>query len=182
MTSHAIGLIAVQSAAAQVSWPHDQGAVRRSVALVEQTARSARVELDRLGAGRSAGGGPPAPHRLAARIRASGTAVDLEVSGDLPAGVALVVHRVVQEALTNVVRHAAGAHVRVAVTSGPDGAVVSVRDDGLGPPTGSVRGYGLVGLSERVALAGGALHAGPGEDGGFLVEARLPVARQAVTP
>jgi signal transduction histidine kinase len=152
------------------------------VALVEQTARAALAEVYGLGAGWSAARGAADLHRLVARIRASGTAVELTLTGDLPSGTGPVVHRIVQESLTNAVRHAPGARVRVAVESGPDGVMVSVTDDGLGSQQGPVRGYGLVGLSERVALAGGWFRAGPAENGGFVVEARVPATRQAVTP
>jgi signal transduction histidine kinase len=182
VTSHAVGLIAVQSAAAQVSWPHDPEGVRQSVALVEQTALAALAELDRLGAGGSAVRGAADLHQLVGRIRASGTDVELSVVGELPPSAGQVVHRVVQESLTNAVRHAAGARVLVAVESGPDGVAVSVQDDGTGPSGGAVRGYGLVGLQERVALAGGTLRTGSAPGGGFLVEAVLPVASPVGSP
>ena len=182
LTSHAVGLIAMQAAAAQVSWPRDPQSVRRAVSIVERTARGALLELDRLGAGRSAARGAADLHELVGRIRAAGTRVELTLVGDLPAPVGTVVHRIVQEALTNAVRHASGAAVRVEVVSDAEGVRTTVRDDGAGPRDTTTRGYGLVGLSERVALAGGSLRTGQAERGGFLVEATLPVANPAVAP
>jgi signal transduction histidine kinase len=119
---------------------------------------------------------------LVARIRAAGTAVDLTVLGDLPETAGSIVHRVLQEALTNVVRHAPGATVRVTLTSDPDRVVVRVRDDGTGTRAPGTRGYGLVGLSERVAMVDGTLEAGPDPAGGFLVEAVLPARTTAAAP
>jgi signal transduction histidine kinase len=183
VVSHAVGLIAMQAAAAQVSWPHDPHAVRRSVAVIDATARATLADLARLGEG------PVPPPRtlddvlaLVARIRAAGTAVDLTVLGDLPETAGSIVHRVLQEALTNVVRHAPGATVRVTLTSDPDRVVVRVRDDGTGNRAPGTRGYGLVGLSERVAMVDGTLEAGPDPAGGFLVEAVLPARTTAAAP
>jgi signal transduction histidine kinase len=81
----------------------------------------------------------------------------------------------VQEALTNVVRHAPGASVRVAITTHAEQTLVAVVDDGTSDPASAHRGYGLAGLAERISLAGGVLETGPGQDGhGFRVAARLP--------
>jgi signal transduction histidine kinase len=182
VVSHAVGLIALQSSAAQVSWPQDRDAVRRSVAVIDATARSTLKELDRLGL--RAGDHAPGVDDLTAlvgRIRAAGTAVELTLVGELPARCAAVVHRVVQESLTNAVRHAPGAAVRAMVTSTEHQVVVRVSDDGAGAGASVARGYGLVGLAERVGLAGGTLRAGAGPDGGFLVEAVLPRASAVVS-
>nr|WP_294693947.1 histidine kinase [uncultured Friedmanniella sp.] len=183
VVSHAVGLIALQSSAAQVSWPHDPAAMRRSVAVIDATARSTLEELDRLGLpvdGEAAG--VEGLFALAGRIRAAGTPVDLTVVGALPATCGAVVHRVLQESLTNAVRHAPGASVRAAVSSDEHQVVVRVSDGGAGPGSGVARGYGLVGLTERVSLAGGTLTAGPGTDGGFVVEAVLPLNRAVMSP
>jgi signal transduction histidine kinase len=92
---------------------------------------------------------------------------------------ALTIYRVVQEALTNVVRHSRASRVRVQVQDGPGRLAVSVCDDGVGPPDDHRAGNGLTGLTERVEGVGGRLRHGPGPDGGFLVEADFPARRPA---
>ncbi|WP_052436497.1 sensor histidine kinase [Georgenia sp. SUBG003] len=119
---------------------------------------------------------------LAARVRAAGLGVELVLQCD-PGPVAATVHRVVQEALTNVLRHAPGATAVVTVRTA-DGVVrVGVIDDGPGPSPVDRPGYGLVGLAERLEQVGGAFHAGPGPDGrGFAVRAEIPLPELAPVP
>jgi signal transduction histidine kinase len=129
---------------------------------------------------------------LAARVRDAGVPVELTVSGpaaELPAGVDLAAYRVVQEALTNAMKHAAGARVTVTVVRGPDQVRVEVTDTGgartagaggagIGPaaPGG---GRGLIGLRERLAVYGGTLIAGPRPTGGYRLSAVLPIGGQS---
>ncbi|GGM11740.1 sensor histidine kinase [Dactylosporangium sucinum] len=94
--------------------------------------------------------------------------------GDVPADVALAVYRIVQEAVTNVVKHAAPTVCRVDVLVGPDDVRIEVTDEGTRPPTVSLAGHGLIGMRERAALHGGEFRAGPRPGGGFAVFARLP--------
>ena len=115
------------------------------------------------------------------RVAAAGIPVEVRHEGvarPLPTGVELSAYRIVQEALTNVVRHAGGAGAIVVVRFETDALVVEVIDAGRGQPlapaTGSV-GRGLVGVRERVQVLGGSLEAGPLAEGGFRVAARLPV-------
>ncbi|GIF03958.1 sensor histidine kinase [Actinoplanes siamensis] len=91
----------------------------------------------------------------------------------------LAVYRIVQEAVTNVVKHAAPAHCQVTVVVGPDDVRVEVSDDGKQPPRASSGGHGLIGMRERVALHGGTFSAGPRDGGGFCVTALLPVSGSA---
>jgi signal transduction histidine kinase len=103
----------------------------------------------------------------------------------LPAGVDLTAYRVVQEALTNVIKHAGAGRVRVLVSYEPWEVVVEVEDDGVGARgNGALSdaggGYGLAGMRERVMLYGGAFHAGPRRGRGFAVRARLPTVEKAV--
>ena len=186
VVSHAVGLIAMQAAAAQVSWPDRPDAVRRSVDVIEETARATLAELERLGPD----GPSPRPTDsdladLVGRIRAAGVTVDLTVLGEPPPTLRPVIQRVVQEALTNAVRHAPGVSVAVTLEVTADEVRVRVVDDGH-PATGQgvARGFGLTGLRERVALAGGAMSAGPGPGaaGGFEVDVTLPVRKQAGVP
>jgi signal transduction histidine kinase len=101
------------------------------------------------------------------------------IEGDarpLPPGVELAAYRIIQEALTNARKHAAGASARVLVTYERDRLSLLVEDDGShGSVNGDGTGHGIVGMRERASLYGGWLEAGPGSDGGFLVRARLPV-------
>ncbi|WP_253768936.1 sensor histidine kinase [Goodfellowiella coeruleoviolacea] len=117
---------------------------------------------------------------LVARVRDAGLAVTLTVTGHprpLPSGIELAAYRVVQEALTNTVKHAAGAAASVTVDYAPDLLRVAVTDTGGHPAAEATggNGRGLIGLHERLGVYGGTLHAGPGAAGGFQVTARIPV-------
>ena len=117
---------------------------------------------------------------LLGRMRATGLEVELVVEGDvrpLAAGVDLSAYRIVQEALTNALKHGGvGVHARVLLRYGDEVIDVEVTDDGRGPAPGSNGGRGLIGMQERVAFLGGELRTGARPAGGFLVQARLPVA------
>ena len=119
---------------------------------------------------------------LVARARVAGLPVSVTVTGaqrQLPAGVDQAAYRIVQEALTNVSRHAGGACATVHLHYGQDVLTVQVNDDGSGVSTVSAGpGLGLIGMRERVSALGGRLHAGPAE-GGFQVRAELPVKARA---
>jgi signal transduction histidine kinase len=116
-------------------------------------------------------------------LRRSGLDVDLDLdsSGDrLPPGVDLSVYRIVQEALTNVLKHARGARTHVRFRRLRDEVTVDITNEG-GPtaPTWRSGGHGLIGMQERVSVFGGTLHAGPTADGGFSLHARLPTPEDA---
>jgi signal transduction histidine kinase len=93
----------------------------------------------------------------------------------VPPTVDLTAYRIIQESLTNVVRHADAANATVLVRYRPDMLVLEVADDGNGPGDAPVRGHGLTGMAERAHAVGGELVAGPGAQRGFRVEARLPI-------
>jgi signal transduction histidine kinase len=115
---------------------------------------------------------------LTDQVRAAGVAVEVTESGEraeVPAPVATAVYRVVQEALTNTVRHARAGRVTVTLHHTPESVTVEVTDDGTGA-TPETEGHGIMGMRERVAALGGALTAGPGPDGGFTVRAMIPIA------
>jgi signal transduction histidine kinase len=115
---------------------------------------------------------------LMEQVRRAGLEVELEVEGEprpLPPGMDLSAYRIVQEALTNAVRHAGPGRARVLVRYGDGEVRLEVRDDGVGARSGNGAGHGLVGMRERVNLFGGDLDAGPRPDGGFAVTARLPL-------
>ncbi|MFS0703174.1 sensor histidine kinase [Cellulomonas sp. 179-A 9B4 NHS] len=118
---------------------------------------------------------------VADATRAAGVAVDLRLDvpdGAVDAAIGAAAHRIVQEALTNVLRHARAQHVEVRASVADGWLEVAVRDDGVGPGDGARAdrgtGQGLRGMGERVGLLGGALTSGAGDDGGFAVHARLP--------
>ncbi|HEY3979716.1 MAG TPA: histidine kinase [Streptosporangiaceae bacterium] len=118
---------------------------------------------------------------LAASVRAAGLPVTLVVDGDpaaLPATVDLSVYRIVQEALTNVLKHAGPARAAVTIGCADEAVTIEITDDGTRDPARPVPagGHGLAGMRERAAIFGGELHAGPRPGGGFAVRARLPLA------
>jgi signal transduction histidine kinase len=115
--------------------------------------------------------------RLAKDVTAAGLTVDVQIEGDVdgvPPGVGLAAYRIVQEALTNSIRHAGASHSVVRLESDAGQLVIEVTDDGVGPKVATTGGNGLVGMRERVAVYGGSLDAGAGPDGGFRLSARLP--------
>lgn len=119
------------------------------------------------------------PALLVERARAAGLAVELTVTGEerpLAATVDRAMYRIVQEALTNAARHAGPAKVAVQLAYGTDELTIRVEDDGVADPAGPpAPGIGLTGMRERVTALGGTLDAGPREEGGFAVRARLPL-------
>jgi signal transduction histidine kinase len=122
---------------------------------------------------------------LVSRVEASGVGVDLSVEPsplELPAGVSLSAYRIVQEALTNVLRHAGAARARVDVRHADGSIQIEVSDDGRGlaaTSTSNGSGHGIAGMRERVAVYGGTLHTGPRPGGGFVVRARIPYEQPA---
>jgi signal transduction histidine kinase len=150
---------------------------------VQETGRQALGEMRRL-LGVLRGPASTAPQPSLARLpelveeaAAGGLRVEVLQDGDaveLPLGVQLTAYRIVQEALTNVRRHAAATRALVRIDHGDGALRIEVTDDGRGP-SGTHTGHGLIGMRERAALYGGTLTAGPGPDGGFRVLAVLPV-------
>jgi signal transduction histidine kinase len=113
-------------------------------------------------------------------MRKAGLAVELSVEGNLtslPPGADLAGYRIVQEALTNALKHAPGAHVTARVRAQGGELAIEVLDDGSGSPAAANGhlGHGLLGMRERTSLYGGELTAGPRPDGGFRVHARIPI-------
>lgn len=127
---------------------------------------------------------------LVSSARSAGVAVEVRVDGDrrpLAAAVDLAAYRIIQESLTNVMKHAGPAHVAVTVTYRPGQVEIEVTDDGPGDRSGaSTGGHGITGMKERAASVGGALQAGPRPEGGYQVSARLPdtdpAAQDPLTP
>jgi signal transduction histidine kinase len=188
VVAHHLSVIVVQAEAAQEILAIRPDRAGEAMGTVADTARTALGELRRvLGVLRSEGGRAPQPDLdtvddLVASVRQAGLAVAVRTEGE-PRAVGGVVgvaaYRVVQEALTNVLRHAAARRAEVALAYGDDALVVTVSDDGRGgraPAADRPGGHGLAGMRERVTVLGGTLDAGPRAEGGFAVRARLPLA------
>jgi signal transduction histidine kinase len=189
VVAHHVSLLVVQAGGVRVALGPDHPA--RPV--LESMAATGRQALDemrrmlgllRIGEVGSSPGLAPQPglsdiETLVAQTRAAGLPIELSVEGDprpLPVGVDLSAYRIVQEALTNVIKHAGPARVRVALRHGEHSLEIEVLDNGRGN-VGAARpaGHGLVGMRERVALFGGELVTGPAPRGGFSVLASLPL-------
>lgn len=196
--AHHMSLIAVRAETAPYRLRRVPDAARDEFLEISQESRTALTEMRRLlGVLRSdqpAGGEQPAPPTapqpgltdladLVDSARAAGAAVTLEMQGamtGLPAAVDVSAYRIVQEALTNVTRHAVGAPVRIALRRSGGELVLSVRNGPGRSGRPGPAGHGVRGMRERVAALGGELHAGPTADGGFEVSATLPLT--GVTP
>jgi signal transduction histidine kinase len=183
VVAHSMSVIAVKAAVGNHVAEADPREARAALGVIEATSRGALLELRRaLGMLREHGSYAPAPGladlpRLAEQASAGGVHVDLAVTAlELPDGVGLSVFRIVQEALTNVVKHAAPARCRVEVDVDPTEVRIAVTDDGRRATGPAADGHGLIGIRERVSMYGGALTTGPGPDGGFRLAARLPYA------
>jgi signal transduction histidine kinase len=213
VVAHHVSLMAVQSEAAAALLPGRPAEAGKAVDIIGQTAREALTELRRLLGvlrgpadvnGRAATAPAPsisALDEVIGQVRQAGIEVNLRIEGSpskLPPGVDLTAYRIVQEALTNTVRHSGASEAAVTVSYEPGYVTVSVTDTGDGAvavtvgrparrgragssagggarPTAS-GGFGLAGIAERVASCGGRLTVGPGDAGGFAVTARLPAS------
>ena len=191
VVAHSVSVMVVQAGAAEEVLGADPGKAREPLRSVQDTGRQALIEMRRLlGVLRTDDGGAalapqPGLHQvsaLAAHVREAGVAVELRVEGardEVPAGVDLAAYRIVQEALTNVLKHAGASHAVVRVGYRPDAIELEVLDDGHGPlgsdHDGTGPGQGLIGMRERASLYGGLVEAQPRTGGGFAVRARLPV-------
>jgi signal transduction histidine kinase len=198
LVGHGLSLVAVQSGAARLALDAgDVDEARRAVAAIETASRGALGEMRQMlgvlragpddGAGRTdAQPGLADVDSLVEQARSGGHAVTVQRSGTLdevPAAAGLCAYRVVQEALTNVVRYAPGAAVTVTLAAAEalTVEVLDARGDGAPPPDPDRPHYGLIGLAERVGAAGGTLEVGPRRDGvGWHVTATVPLSRRAL--
>jgi signal transduction histidine kinase len=164
----------------------EQASAREALGSIETTGRQALVEMRRLlGILRKEDRElalAPRPSvsyldLLAERVREAGLPVELHVEGEaraLPPGVDLSAYRIVQEALTNALRHAGPASAHVTLRYGLGEVELEITDDGRGPADGREGGHGLVGMRERAALVGGSVESGTNGGRGYTVRARLP--------
>ncbi|MCT9093369.1 histidine kinase [Streptomyces sp. ASQP_92] len=190
VVAHTVSVMVIQASAAEDVFDADPEQARHALRAIDDAGRSALGELRvllRAEGGREGDDGRRPPRgfddlaELAANARAAGLAVELDIQGNAPAppaAVALAAYRIVQEALTNTLRHAGASRVRVSVCRDEEAVRIEVSDNGrFGGRSwrGGGSGRGLAGMRERAALLGGTLDAGPGPDGGFRVRAVLPI-------
>jgi signal transduction histidine kinase len=189
MVAHHVSVMGVLAAGSRRTLYRDPAAADEALVTIEETGRTALREMRRLldvlrtdtePAGElSPQPGIAAVASLVEQVREAGLPVTLTVEGsanDLEPGMALTVYRIVQEALTNTIKHAGPAQAGVRLNLGGEYLVVEIRDDGRGPRPGRpVLGHGLLGMRERVSLYGGVLRAGARPGGGYQVYAKIPV-------
>lgn len=190
--AHSISIINVQAGAALHHFDSDPEKAKESLRTVRETGKRALRELrSSIGVLRreddpdgEAAPLEPAPgiddlDDLIEATRGAGLEVQLLLHGNaraLPPDVGLTAYRIVQESLTNVARHAGAVTATVTVDHRPDQLVVRVEDDGRGAPVDTEPGHGIDGMRERVTALGGTIEAGPRREGGFRVEAGIPLA------
>jgi signal transduction histidine kinase len=199
VVAHTVSVMVVQAGAARRLVDGDPGRARQALGSIESTGRQALAEMRRLlgvlrrdgedrAGGNGAGALAPQPsladlESLVTAAQEAGLEVALEVEGNprpLAAGVDLSAYRIVQEALTNCIKHAGPARATVRLRYGRDALELRVSDDGRGvvgwyDGDREDGGHGLIGMRERVSVLGGNLEVGPRPGGGFLVDARLPL-------
>jgi len=189
VVAHHMSVMIVQAGAARAVGERDPAAAAEALRQVEESGRTGLAEMRRLlellqtpegGDGLAPQPGLARLDELLTTTRTTGLAVDLTVEGPerpLPVGVDLSAYRIVQEALTNVLKHSGSSTASVRIAYRPDALEIEVADRGIGVPEGAASdgGHGLIGMRERTALFGGSFESGARADGGFVVRARLPL-------
>ncbi len=193
VVAHHVSAIAVQAGVAAAIAERQPERAREALTFIQQTSRQALTEMrtlltvlrsdEEIGAERAPQPSLAQVAHLVGQSRAAGLSVTLEVEGaprPLPEALDLSAYRIVQEALTNSLKHASRSQARVLVHYAPDALELEISDNGHGATAaGDGAGRGLISMRERVALFGGELAAGPAPDHGFRVRARLPLGEAA---
>jgi signal transduction histidine kinase len=186
VVAHAMAIMVVQAGAARTIVDRDPDGAKAAMGEVEAMGRTGLVEMRRLigvltadddGAERMPQPGLAHLDELLRTVRAAGVPVELLRVGDerpLPAGADVNAYRVIQEALTNTLKHAGKAHASVTLAYTEDAIEIEIADDGVGPRDDGPPGHGLIGMRERVGVFGGSLDTGRRAGGGFVVRARFP--------
>ena len=187
VVAHSVSVMVVQSQAAQRLLHGEQPNVRQALESIETTGRQALMEMRRLlgilrrtDAELALAPQPSLKHlnTLIEQMRGAGLPVELHIEGEaepLPPGVDLSAYRIVQEALTNTLKHAGPSQAQVVIHYLADELELEITDDGYGNGKGGGAGQGLIGMRERVTLYGGVFQSGRRESGGYSVRARLPL-------
>jgi signal transduction histidine kinase len=187
VVAHAISVMVLQARGGRRMLDEDPAQTRDALGVIERSGEQALSEMRRLlGLLRESDDGlalAPQPGlarlgELVAGVTASGLPLEVTVEGEpfgLPPGVDVSAYRIVQEALTNALKHAGPARGQVIVRYAPDAVELEVRDDGPGTGNGGGSGHGLAGIRERVAVYGGDFESGRRPEGGYAVRARLPL-------
>jgi len=188
VVAHAVSVMVLQVGAVRHKLPDGLAEDREALRGVERAGRTALAEMRRLLAAMRNGDDEvelgPQPgldvlDSLADDVGRAGLPVRLHVEGEafpLPRAIDLSAYRIVQEGLTNALKHARASHADVTLRYAPAELRIEVRDDGPGGATGDGRGHGLVGIRERVKIYGGEMTAGAAPEGGFVLSALLPLA------
>jgi signal transduction histidine kinase len=187
VVAHAVSVMVLQVGAVRHRLPDSVAEDRDALRGVEQAGRAALSEMRRLLAVMRRDGDndelapQPGLDRLESLVNDIGRAglpVEVHLDGEpvpLPPGLDLSAYRIVQEGLTNALKHAGAQHAEVTVQYTPDEVRIAVRDDGRGARAGDGQGHGLIGIRERVKLYGGEMTTGTANGGGFLLSTRLPI-------
>lgn len=193
VVAHSVSVMTVQAGGVRRLLTEGQTREQEALVAIEETGRRALTEMRRMvsvmRSGDEAAALEPQPgiatlSRLADEVRDAGLPVTLTVEGQdraVPAGVDLSVYRIVQEGLTNVLKHAGPAHAWVNVAVGADAVELVIEDDGAGTGRANGAGHGLVGMRERIAVYGGELETGARAGGGFRIRALLPLDEASAT-
>jgi signal transduction histidine kinase len=191
IVAHAVSVMVLQVGAVRHKLPDEHAADREALRSVERAGRTALTEMRRLLAAMRRDGEDvefaPQPgldglDSLLEEIGRAGLPVELHVDGEpfpLPRGIDLSAYRIVQEGLTNTLKHARASDADVTVRYRPDELEIEVRDNGQGSATSDGLGHGLVGIRERVKLYGGEMTAGTATGGGFVLSTRLPISDES---
>lgn len=192
VVAHSMSVMIVQAGAARTVIDRDPAAAQEAISRVEETGRASLAEMRRLigvltAEDETAAPTAPMPglsdlEPLLDTVRAAGLPVEVVRTGtphDLPAGADLAAYRVIQESLTNALKHAGRANARVSMDFADDRLTIEVADDGAGPALVPGVGHGLIGMRERVGVFGGTLTTGERPGGGFVVRAEIPVEDEA---
>jgi signal transduction histidine kinase len=187
IVAHAVSVMVLQVGAVRHRLPDDRAEDRGALRGVEQAGRAALAEmrhlLDAMRDDRDALELGPQPgidrlEALLADVDHAGLPVRLRIDGDrcaLPRGIDISAYRIVQEGLTNALKHAHATQAEVALTYAADELWIEIRDNGQGALTANGHGHGLIGIGERVKLYGGEMRTGGADGGGFTLSARLPL-------
>ncbi len=189
IVAHSVSVMVLQVGAVRHRLPPALADDRDALMDVEKVGRGALAEMRRLlGAMHDGSEVELAPQpglddldALAERVGRAGLTVRFHVEGDavqLPRAVDLSAYRIVQEGLTNSLKHSGASHADITVRYGNDDLELEVRDDGVGAASSDGLGHGLLGIRERVKIYGGEMSAGAGPEGGFVLAARLPLEAQ----